>query len=173
MRVIFLDVDGVLNNLEFLKKRQKLLRVYKDMYLPRLDDNNFIVLKELVDKTEAKLVLSSSWRMFFNEDLIPNDNSFDSPGRNLIEKLNSYGLSLDGRTELKGRHEGYLRGDFIRDYLEEHPLIDSFVILDDDNDMREFTDTNLIRTDSLKGLTRDDIMKAETIFKKQEKSKRL
>lgn len=172
MKIIFLDVDGVLNNNIFLKKRRIILKENKGIYIPRLDDKNFIALKTLVERTNAKIVLSSYWRYFFDKDLIPNDSKNQSNGKDLILKLRKYNLSLKDKTstDLTKLHR---RGDIIREYLTNHEEIDSFVILDDDNDMKEFTHTNLVQTKPNYGLTMTDVKKAENILKSKTKVKKL
>ena len=53
------------------------------------------------------------------------------------------------------------RGDEIRAWLEEHPEVTKFVILDDDSDMCEFTETNLFKTTYKFGLTEEIAEKAK------------
>jgi hypothetical protein len=54
-KFIFLDIDGVLNNLATL-------RATRDGF--GLDPKCLLLLKDIVDKTGAKIVLSSTWRCF-------------------------------------------------------------------------------------------------------------
>lgn len=54
MKVIFLDVDGVLNSeKDLLEAKGK----------SELFDRPLILLKELVESTKAKIVVSSTWRI--------------------------------------------------------------------------------------------------------------
>ena len=59
MKVIFLDVDGVLNSDEYFDRIQNLdiEGIESD-----IDINKVKLLKKAVDTTGAKVVLSSSWR---------------------------------------------------------------------------------------------------------------
>ena len=165
MKIIFLDVDGVLNNNIFLKKRRIILKENKGIYIPRLDDKNFIALKTLVERTNAKIVLSSYWRYYFDKDLIPNDSKYQNHGNDLILKLRKHNLSLKDKTSTD-LTRFQKRGDIIKEYLHTHEDIDNFVILDDDNIMKEFTDTNLVQTKPEYGLTMSDVKKAENILNK-------
>ena len=54
-KFIFMDVDGVLNNLATLRATQECFG---------LDPKCLLLLKDIVDKTGAKIVLSSTWRCF-------------------------------------------------------------------------------------------------------------
>ena len=54
MKVIFLDVDGVLNSQQLFEKSE-------DAQLISVDEENIKNLKKIVDATGAKIVLSSSW----------------------------------------------------------------------------------------------------------------
>lgn len=58
MKVIFLDVDGVLNNVNTFIKKQKEFKAGRKFL--ELDDNNINNLKTIVDATDAKIVLSST-----------------------------------------------------------------------------------------------------------------
>ena len=61
MRVIFLDVDGVLNSNSFAEKmfsEQGVRVFYEDI----LDKRAIACLKQIVSATGATIVLSSSWR---------------------------------------------------------------------------------------------------------------
>ena len=73
-KVIFLDVDGVLNSTKTL---------YEDS---SLEDNLILNLKELVNKTEAKIILSSSWRL--STEAVAT----------LMDKLDKFGLVISGMT---------------------------------------------------------------------------
>lgn len=165
MKAIFLDVDGVLNNKLFLKKRRIILKENKGIYIPRLDDKNFIALKTLVERTNAKIILSSYWRYYFDKNLMPNNNGLHNHGKDLTLKLRKHNLSLKDKTSTD-LTRFQKRGDIIKEYLHTHEDIDNFVILDDDNIMKEFTDTNLIQTKPEYGLTMSDVKKAENILNK-------
>ena len=165
MKAIFLDVDGVLNNKLFLKKRRIILKENKGIYIPRLDDKNFIALKTLVERTNAKIILSSYWRYYFDKNLMPNNNGLHNHGKDLTLKLRKHNLSLKDKTSTD-LTRFQKRGDIIKEYLHTHEDIDNFVILDDDNIMKEFTDTNLVQTKPEYGLTMSDVKKAENILNK-------
>lgn len=53
MKVIFFDIDGVLNSSK---------TVDRNFDYPELDPRNLAVLQEIVSKTDAVLVLISSWK---------------------------------------------------------------------------------------------------------------
>ena len=73
-KVIFLDVDGVLNSSRTL---------HEDI---SSEDDLILNLKELVDKTGAKIILSSSWRL-----------STEAVAA-LMDKLDKFGLVISGMT---------------------------------------------------------------------------
>ena len=139
MKVVFLDVDGVLNSV-------------RDYYSVELTtDSHFILLKELIDRTGAKIVLSSSWRIGL------------SIRGELVQRLAEYGLEIYDTTPVL-YFEGRKRGDEIRAWLNEHKDVTNFVILDDESDMCEFTKTNLVKTNTNFGLKSIHIEKAVKIL---------
>lgn len=124
MKVIFLDIDGVLNN-DYTKE---CVAGYTFV-----DDEKILLLKEIIDQTGAKIVLSSTWRRGWEckeqiTEPTPSDvqdiRLFDA----LVEKLKEYDIELMSYTEDFG-----LRGEEIDKWLSEWrgELIESFIILDD------------------------------------------
>ena len=59
MKIIFLDIDGVLNSDEYFDKIKNLNinGIEND-----IDISKIILLKKSLDETGAKIVLTSSWR---------------------------------------------------------------------------------------------------------------
>ena len=129
-KVIFLDVDGVLNSVE-------------DRFSWGIEtDKHLEYLKDIIDKTGAAIVVSSSWR------ILPNMMD------RLRSRLKDFGMDAYSKTpeiHTHGRH----RGDEIRKWLQENPGVKKFAILDDESDMREFVNTNFFKTDMEIGLTKD------------------
>ncbi len=137
MKVIFLDVDGVLNSSQ-------------DGFNIKLGSSKHLeLLKQIVDSTNAKIVLSSSWRI-------------SNMTKSFIEnKLNEYGMSIMSSTP----DSGSSRGEEIKRWLmETTDFIESFVILDDDSDMGEYTRTRLVQTNRDIGLQETDVIKAIKIL---------
>ena len=134
IKVIFLDVDGVLNS----KQDGNSLLLRTDLHLQ--------LLREIVAATGAKIVLSSSWRM--GPVKIRNT---------LSDRLEDFGLKImDSTPILSGLSS---RGDEIRQWLKDCGYtVEKFVILDDDDDMEEFTD-NLVQTDSENGLQEKETLR--------------
>lgn len=142
MKIIFLDVDGVLNSAQ-------------DGYSIRLrTDSHLKLLQRIVQETGAKLVLSSSWRI-----------GFTPVSKNLLARFREYGLELmDCTPELSGS----CRGDEICQWLTDNSYdynIENFVILDDEADMAEFTDKNLVQTDTNIGLQKQDAVECIKMLK--------
>ena len=110
MKVIFLDVDGVLNNTEDFRTNWQITPDHL---------NN---LKAIVDATEAKIVLSSAWK-----------NVYTSRAK-VVRALESVGLEIYDDTPAKGvdrfTHCGAKVVE-IASYLEDHPEVTNYVILDD------------------------------------------
>ena len=59
MKVIFLDVDGVLNTKYSKSRCGRFIGIDKDKVAQ---------LKRIVDETDAEIVLSSTWRLGYNKD---------------------------------------------------------------------------------------------------------
>lgn len=147
MKIIFLDIDGVLNSEESIVKYHDEAEAKNEPYqdytaiFPEEYMNN---LKEIVDKTNAKIVVSSTWRLGFPDD---------SHWLKLMYNLEEYNLDkkVIGVTSNRGRW----RCEQIKEWLEANKElgIDNFVILDDDSfDMGEYVDTKLAKTSWKTGL---------------------
>ena len=149
--VIFLDVDGVINS---WNSQQRDFEVKLNLKTLRFDPTCLENLRVLVERTGADLILSSSWR--FDDDALGA-----APLINLEARLAEKGMRLAGRT---GCTLAW-RDDEINAWLQEHPDVESYVILDDVND--NFRGDNLRRwvaTNEGIGLTSEDVQKAEKIL---------
>jgi len=80
--ILFLDVDGVLNCQTTTERSPSGMIGIEDVQL------NF--LKELVDETNSLIVLSSTWRLEFDENFNPKTDD----AKYLIEKLNEKNLKI-------------------------------------------------------------------------------
>ena len=142
-KIIFLDVDGVLNSEEFSRwlwdNHEKKYRGYE-----LLDQRAILCLQDIVFVTGAEIVLSSSWRI----------SSLRT--KQLKEQLLPYGLEIIDHTFSDARGE---RGDEIKEWLSRNPDVSHYVILDDDNDMSDIKD-HLIQTTFYKGLLPEHAAKA-------------
>ena len=151
MKIIFLDIDGVLNNV-------RTQEMFEDYIF--ISDDKILLLKELIDKTGAKVVLSSSWRKGWRfKDTNPRCANEDVRLFNALElKLKEYGITLISYTG-----HFWNRGKEIEDWLNNWngEKIESFVILDD-MDSAEFAPNSdrLVQTDISTGLTEEKVQEA-------------
>ena len=147
-RFIFLDVDGVLNN-RHTRVRTGEGWCVVDNYLVRR-------VREIVDATGALIVLSSTWRDEWNRE----DESLNGPDFNeLRAKFREFGMDFFDRT---GAWQTRGRGWEILEWLNGRE-VDSFVILDDWDDMGPISD-HLIWTNPTYGLTEEQVQEAIEIL---------
>ena len=127
MKVIFLDIDGVVNCATTTQRHRGFIGI--DPYMA------FLVGK-LVMETDAKVVLSSSWRH--------SPDGIEEVERQVC-KVYDITPSL-----------GFIRGDEIKLWLEEHKgEVDRYAIIDDNSDMRKGQLPNFFKTQWEVGITPD------------------
>lgn len=80
MKAIFLDIDGVLNSNEHTAFIKSFI-TYGDNMIEPFDDECLYNLKYIVDETDAKIIITSIWRLFPDYLYI------------LMNKLEEYGLN--------------------------------------------------------------------------------
>lgn len=117
MKVIFLDIDGVMNHRQHFKRSDK--HILQE-FCPRSVEN----LREIVRVCNAKIVVSSTWRKFFR-----------TTKRLRKELFCHYGLEqhVIGLTPVIEDAE---RGKEIEWYMNYYHIpCKNMVILDDDDDM--------------------------------------
>lgn len=135
MKVLFLDIDGVL--CLYARGVKNWGQSAED---DAFDSGCCRRLKEIVDATGCKLVLSSSWRLE-KQDIYT-----------LLRQLAPYGITRDdflGKTPL-----GQKRGDEIMTYLQRHPEVDTFLAVDDEDFADNcFPADKLLRTRQESGIT--------------------
>ncbi len=111
MKIIFLDIDGVLNSDEYFDKIKNLNinGIEND-----IDISKIVLLKKSLDETGAKVVLTSSWR-------------YTRKAQELKQLLLNYGIIVDCTPFIDNE-----RGIEIKKWLQEHNDVQDFVILDDE-----------------------------------------
>lgn len=115
MKVIFLDIDGVLNVIPQGHD------AHGGIFHPHLVDN----LRHIIDSTDAKIVISSSWRHSGLQAMLDMWSDRKLPGE--IIGITGYRKDLDCFSKQRGTE--------VQEYVDKHPEIDTYVILDDDGDM--------------------------------------
>ena len=168
MKVIFLDVDGVLNSVDDLMEYREQNNIKGTILYDDISDKRLLLLKELVNKTNAEIVISSSWRMGWIRNGKPKELNPKSLLYKLKSRLNEYDLHyLDVTPYLWKENSSHQRGDEIREWLNNHPEVTNFVILDDEDDMCEFTKTHLVQTDYQHGLLQKHVDEAIELLSKE------
>jgi hypothetical protein len=131
MKVIFLDIDGVLN--VYCQSRDK----YGCNFHQHLVDN----LQTIIDATDAKIVISSSWRVDGIDIMRAMWDSRKLPGT-IIDVTPDLYYTYSG----PDGDDDYSRGDEIQLWLDSHYDVTDYVILDDDNDMLPNQMKNFVQT---------------------------
>lgn len=132
MKILFLDIDGVLNStktamahggfpLNFAQKQA-------------FDQAAIGLLHRLCDSNDdVKIVLSSTWRLHYTAE----------------QAAAALELPIIDRTPLLHGPRGYE----ISAWLGAHPEITEYVILDDNNDMLDMQRPRFVRTDGDEGMS--------------------
>ena len=143
MNVIFLDFDGVITSPDSKWK---------------IDMHKINIINNICYKTDAKIVVSSTWRMGYRGDVSAfheqlkqyfiKHNYLD----NFKDTFDKFINNIVGMTECIGG----LRGDEIKSYMNEHPEVENYVIIDDDSDMCDYQLCHFVQTDTYDGITERD-----------------
>lgn len=124
MKVLFLDIDGVVNKVDNFNPANNPGPYPVDAYCAFL-------VGRIQLQTDCKVVLSSSWRHHPEAVKIASER--------IVELL-------DVTPTLAG-----IRGDEVSAWLEKHPEVTKYAILDDDSDFHP--DQHLFKTTFQDGLT--------------------
>lgn len=140
MKILFLDFDGVITTFQSKWK---------------IDMDKVKIINEICNKTDAKIVVTSSWRIGYSGAV----HAFQEYLRQYFVKNEYVGLfkcnefidNIIGMTE-----SGSSRGNEIKLYINDHPGIENYVIVDDDSDMCDYQLFNFVQTDTYEGITERD-----------------
>lgn len=138
MKIIFLDIDGVLTS-------ARTGWMNWDIYATTF-------LKWVCLNADVKIVISSTWRCHRDKQFFE-----DIFGKEIIH--------ADWKTpwDLMNRNVR-CRGHEIKLWLEQHPEIDKYLIIDDDSDMLHEQLPNLLLTNTYNGLQFEDMEKIREFF---------
>lgn len=167
MRIIFLDIDGVLNSSNWLQERKledpERLAGWDDLSraarreVESIDPNAVALLNRIIYDTGALVVISSSWR-----------NSVPLTVIDEVLCFRGFKGHIIGATPQLLRHSSgglvisETRGREIDEWLNVVEGVDSFVILDDCDDMEP--EQPLVLTNPLVGLEEHDVDLATEIL---------
>ena len=124
MKLIFLDVDGVLNNTQNIKKYRLFFRGKRRLLV---DVKPFFYFKKLLEeieknKMDVRIVISSSWRV----------GSIPADWKKLFKHYFNNGEIVKGRTPYLYKDRGIEILKLLEIAKEKGDMIDDYIVLDDD-----------------------------------------
>ena len=128
MKVIFLDIDGVLNSAETMK-----MGIH-------LDNKRVVLFNGILKETDAKVVISSSWRI--GKTVKEIKTYLRLAGLRMSRNIIGFTPTL---------HTG-VRGDDIDSWLRDNKEVTQYVIVDDGSDFLEHQKDYLVQTEWEVGL---------------------
>ncbi len=150
MKIVFLDFDGVLNSEHYLRQcgKQGL----------SLDPSRMSLLKQIVEKTEGKIVLTTSWREHWSK----KERECDEIGHIMDEKFRKFQLEIFDKTpRLFSKREQEIEA-----WLALHGDVEGFVVLDDAFLSSEFLKGHFVKTANYRmGLDEENVAEAIRILK--------
>ncbi len=147
MKVIFLDIDGVLNSHSFLRTNTSAL----------FDPDKIKILKKVVRETEAELILHSTLKDHFKSDMTP----VTAPACELTDMLFEEGMFLIDKTDEDADPE-----TGIRIWLEKNH-VNSYCIIDDETSLFRAEAGHLAAPPKNQGLNEECAQKAIYILRGQ------
>lgn len=136
MKLIFLDIDGVLNSLGSIEQQRTVHTLNNGMI--GLDPELVQRFNRLVTDTGAGVVLSSSWRL----------------SRTWRLDLFRAGLKMN-ILDATPKIPGVVRGVEIDAWLKAHKEPERYAIIDDDSDMLPWHGIHFFQTNYAEGLTEE------------------
>ena len=154
-KYIFLDFDGVLNTPK-----------------GKFDQKAIGTLRRLLERSDAKVIISSSWRLQGVEYIRQLWKEYHLPGEviDLTPSCNSTNFSnVDGQEEWQGLHgcKGLEIAEWLRLNAKE---LYQYIILDDEEDFLFSQREHLVKVDGSKGLSKTDVRGAIKILNTKELS---
>lgn len=162
MKIVFLDFDGVLNSLEWSKRRYELGMEIPTSFMQRgvqeLDNNAVKMVSDFVKEVGASVVVSSSWRILHSIE-------------ELRQIVAACGWDAPEFIDVTPRSQKGFRGDEVNTWLTDSTKrnieilepITHHVIFDDDGDF--YPDQPLIKTSWELGIEQHHIARARQILK--------
>lgn len=138
-QIIFLDYDGVVTSARAFGWYNQ------DIYVV-----NF--LRWVCEKASAQIVISSTWRRGFPESF------FKAVWGEHLHK------DWTTPTNIGRGFEHPERGVEVKHWLDSHPEVTKYLILDDDSDFLEEQKPFFIKTDSMNGMLFEDMMQIRDFF---------
>lgn len=131
MKILFLDIDGVVNCATTAQRHRGAIGI---------DPYRAFMVGQIVLETGCEIVLSSTWRL----------------GEESREEVRKQVYPfIDITPNLWKAKENKIRGDEIKDWLDKHPEVEKYAILDDDSDMLPEQMPNFFQTTWAEGLTEE------------------
>ena len=177
MNIIFVDIDGVLVHEDYI------VSVYPNIKRDRFGELFCPVasslLNELIEKTDAKIVISSTWRADGIDDMKQMWSDRNMSGEVIGVTPHFYvrdvkqgfkpsiprGLEID--SWLSTNHFQHRRPECVADFDRAKKCkIKNYLIIDDDTDMLYNQRNNFVRCDAMVGFTFNDFQTALKILKK-------
>lgn len=158
MKILFLDIDGVLNSNDWNSRHQEEINVGI-----LIEEEKVQLLAEIINKTDAKIVLHSGWRFWLDDKLKPTRKEAEYLVNTFVKyNIEIYDKTPDLRTkEIRENNKlSLVKAKEILTWLEEHKDIELYLILEDLNLHNEIVKKHQIQTDNEVGLTKEDMERA-------------
>lgn len=152
MNIIFLDIDGVLNSVDSAVAFAEFPNINE---VDALDPVSVLLLKQLCEKTDAKIVISSTWRKLYTVDDF----------RAIFAKYDWDDFPIIGVTT-SWNHYTNKRGYQIQDWLDGNSNWTNYVIHDDDSDMLDSQVDHFVHVSNISGFRAKHLCAALRIFGK-------
>jgi len=152
MKIIFLDMDGVLCTM-----RAHIGQGYQGMpnhgFMDAIDREGVSMLNAFCAKfPDTKYVLSSTWRKHHSK-------------KAMEEWLQIFDWKGEFHVDWKTDEDGPIRGNEIERWLLAHKDVTNYIILDDSSDMLDSQKFHFVQTDEYNGITAGNFWHMERIFR--------
>lgn len=154
MKTIFLDIDGVLN-VDY-EDRDQFGHIFRDEYVQNL--------KEIIEKTGAKIVISSTWKDKGIERMLALWKERQLPGE--IIDVTPDCVDVCESTNIV-YYDQVKRGHEIKLWLDRHPEVTQYVIFDDIQDFLDEQQDYFVKC--IKGINEECKIKAINILNMKDK----
>ena len=141
MKIVFLDFDGVITT-------------YDSKW--NIDLNKLALLDKIIEQTNAKIVVTSSWKHGSKDVEDFKTRIYTRRCSKNVKDETPFGKFVNQIYDITDGC-GY-RGDEVEKYLNNHKdEVESYVILDDDDDFKEEQLFNFVQTDTYEGITEREV----------------